>query len=145
MSSSATINTRKSLEAMNAHQMPIVYKRQHLSSNTTCTHRHDKENYLHEIMSSCLQHFLSFTCMYVPSFSLIPFILSKIWPGQATFMKIWLREDNSVNIQGRIMVLEHCSYSHCHLTINQVSFHSLMRFSRYGPDKQPLWKMCLGR
>ena len=38
--------TRKLLEAKNAPQMAIVYKRQNLYSNTTCTPRHDKENNL---------------------------------------------------------------------------------------------------
>jgi len=31
--------------------------------------------------------FLSFTFMYVPSLISISFVLSKIWPGQATIMK----------------------------------------------------------
>jgi len=35
--------TRKSLEAKNAPQMAIVYKRQNLYSNTTCTPTHDKK------------------------------------------------------------------------------------------------------
>ena len=44
---------------------------------------------------------------------------------------------NSINIQGRIIVLVHCPSSHCHLSINQVSFQSLLYFPRYmyGPDK----------
>jgi len=29
----------------------------------------------------------------------------------------WLREDNSENIQSRIMVRMHCPSSHCHLSI----------------------------
>jgi len=46
--------------------------------------------------------------MYVPSLISIPFVRSKIWPGQSTIMKNkWLRGDNSVNIQGKIMVLVH--------------------------------------
>jgi len=49
----------------------------------------------------------------------------------------WLWGDNSVNILGMVMVLVHCTSSHCHLSINQVSFQSLLYFSRYGPDKQP--------
>ena len=36
----------------------------------------------------------------------------------------WLRGDNSVNIQGRIMVRVHCPSSYFHLSINQVSFQS---------------------
>jgi len=38
--------TRKSMEAKNIPQMHIVYKRQKLQSNITCTPRHDKENVL---------------------------------------------------------------------------------------------------
>ena len=41
-----TVNTRKLLEASNAPQMSIVYKRHKLKSNTTCTPIHDKENHL---------------------------------------------------------------------------------------------------
>ena len=37
----------------------------------------------------------------------------------------WLGEDNSINIQGRIMVLGFCPSPHDHLSINQVSFQSL--------------------
>ena len=36
----------------------------------------------------------------------------------------WLRGDNSINIQGRIMVLVHCPSPYCHLSINHVSFKS---------------------
>ena len=42
------ILTRNSLEVRNAPQVPIVYKRQNLLSNTTCTPRHDTENHLYE-------------------------------------------------------------------------------------------------
>jgi len=69
-----------------------------------------------------------------------------MWPGQATIMKNrWLRGDNSVNIQVRIMVLVQCTFSHCQLSINQVSFQSLLYFQRYGPDRHPLWEMVMGR
>ena len=36
----------------------------------------------------------------------------------------WLKGDNSINIQGRIMVLVHCPSPYCHLSINHVSFKS---------------------
>ena len=49
-------------------------------------------------------HFHLYT-LYTPSFISIPFLLYKIWAGQATIMKTWLRGNNSVNIQGRIMAL----------------------------------------
>jgi len=42
-------------------------------------------------------------------------------------MKKWLMGDNSVIY--RVMVLVHC-----HLSINQVSFQSLLYFPRYGTD-----------
>mgnify|MGYP007133519434 CR=1 FL=1 len=38
------------------------------------------------------------------------------------------------------MVFVHCPSSHCHLSIKQVSFQSLLYFPRYGPYKHPLWK-----
>ena len=70
------------------------------------------------------------TAIYLlTKFHSIPFVLSKIWPGQTSIMKKkWLRRDNTVNIQGRIMVLMHSTSSPCHLSINQVSFQSLSVF-----------------
>jgi len=62
--------------------------------------------------------------MYVPSLIAIPFVLSKIWPGQASIKKKWLWGDNSVNIEEMINVLMHCPVPHCYLSINQVSFRS---------------------
>jgi len=50
----------------------------------------------------------------------------------------WLWGDNSVNIQDRIMVLIQCTTSHCHLSINQVSFQPSLYFQRCGPDRHPL-------
>jgi len=43
--------------------------------------------------------------IYKPNFVSIPFLLNTIWAGQATTMKTW--GDNSVNIQGRSMVIVH--------------------------------------
>ena len=40
------LQQEKSLEAKNSPHMAIVYKRQNMPSNTTCTPRHDKENSL---------------------------------------------------------------------------------------------------
>ena len=48
-----------------------------------------------------------------------------------------------VNIQDRIIVLVHCPFPYCYLSINQVSFWSLLYFPRYGPDRHPLWKKWL--
>jgi len=36
------------------------------------------------------------------------------------------------------MVFVHYTASHCHLSINQVSFQSRLYFQRYGPDRYPL-------
>jgi len=54
-----------------------------------------------------------------------------------------LREDNSVNIQGSIMVLEFCPSSHCHLSINQVSFQSLV-LSKIWPGQASIMKNGYG-
>ena len=84
-------------------------------------------------------HFLTLKSIYKPSFILFPFVLSKVWPGQASIMtNTKLREDNSISIQRRSMVLRFCPSSHCHLSINQVSFQSILYSSRYGPDRQLL-------
>jgi len=36
-----------------------------------------------------------------------------------------VKGDNSIKKQGRIMVRVHCSFTHCHLSINQVSLHTV--------------------
>ena len=78
--------------------------------------------------------------MYVPSLILTPFVLSKIWPRQESIMRYnkWLRGDNTVNIQGMVMVIVHSTSSHWHLSISQVSFQSRLYFSIYGLDSQQL-------
>ena len=52
------------------------------------------------------------------------------WTGIHYEQNKWLRADNSVNIQGRIMALVHCPSSHC-----QVSFKSKQYFSNDVPAK----------
>ena len=52
------------------------------------------------------------------------------WTGIHYEQNKWLRVDNSVNIQGRIMALVHCPSSHC-----QVSFKSKQYFSNDVPAK----------
>jgi len=52
------------------------------------------------------------------------------WTGNHYVTNKWLSGDNSVNKQGKIMVLVHCLFSHCHLSINRVSFQSLLNFPR---------------
>ena len=56
----------------------------------------------------------------------------------------WLRGDNTVIIQGRIMFFVHCPSPDCHLSINQDPFQSLLYFPRYGMDRHPLWKIING-
>ena len=78
--------------------------------------------------------------MYVPNLISIPFVLSKILLRQASIMtntKLW--GYNSVNIQGRIMVLVHCPSSHCHLSINQVSFQDMARTHIHYEQNKWLW------
>ena len=41
-----------------------------------------------------------------------------------------LRGDNSINIQGRITVLVHSTFSHCNLSINQVSSNNYEKWLR---------------
>ena len=60
------------------------------------------------------------------------------------YEKKWLRGDNSVNIQGRIMVLVHCPSSHFNLPINQVSFQSIKYPTRYGLARHPLRNIVKG-
>jgi len=49
----------------------------------------------------------------------------------------WLWGNNSINMQGRIMVLGFCPSPHCHLSINQVSFKCQQEFSSFLPEKVP--------
>ena len=63
-------------------------------------------------------------------------ILSNIWPGQALIMENKrLRGDNSVNIQGRIVVPVYCLSSYCHYSINQVSLQSLFVLLKIWPGQ----------
>ena len=69
------------------------------------------------VLGSCALH-LSLSSIYKPNFISIPFVLSKIWLRKASIIKYkMLRRDNSVNIQGRIMVPGFCLSSHCHIYI----------------------------
>ena len=99
----------------------------------------NSENIQARIIDFCALPFHSLLSIYKPSFISISLVLSKIWPRQESIIKNkWLWGDNSVNIQGRSMVLVHCPSSYCHLPINQVSFQSLLYFPRYRPDRHPL-------
>jgi len=49
----------------------------------------------------------------------------------------------STNWSCQHIISKHSPSSHCHLSMNQVSFQSLLYFPRYGPDRQH-WKMVKG-
>ena len=77
--------------------------------------------------------FISLPSIYKPSFISIPFILHKIWPGQASIMKNKrLRGNNSINIQGRIMVHGFCPFPHFNANSN---FKVIWR-TRYQTDRR---------
>jgi len=60
--------------------------------------------------------------------------------------KKWLRGDNYVNIQCRIMVLVHCPCPDCHLSINQVQFSIPFVLSKIWPRQTSIMeKMVKGR
>ena len=68
---------------------------------------------------------LSLTAIYLkPSFISISWVLkiSQDMARTSIHYEKWLREDNSIHIHGRIMVLGFSPSPHCHLFINQVSF-----------------------
>ena len=73
--------------------------------------------------------------MYLPRLISIPFVLSQIWPEQASIMK--KNGYGEITLSIYKIVLVHCPFLHCYLSINQVSFQSLLYFQRYGPDKVP--------
>jgi len=50
----------------------------------------------------------------------------------------WLWGDNSANIPSMIIVIVHGTSSYYNLSINKVSFQSLLYLPRYGLDGQPL-------
>ena len=54
---------------------------------------------------------------------------------------LWKMGDNWIHIHGMIIAIVFRPSSHCHLSINQVSFQSMLYFPKYGPDRQHLWKM----
>ena len=73
------------------------------------------------------------------TFNSNPFVRSKIWPGQVSIMKNGYGEITLVNIQDRIIVLVHCPFPYCYLSINQVSFRSLV-LSKIWPGQASIVK-----
>ena len=82
-------------------------------------------------MSSALPLIDIYVCT---KFNFNPFCTFQDMARTSNTYEKWLRGDNSINIQGRIMVRVHCPSSRCHLSINQVSFKSLLYFQTYGLD-----------
>ena len=76
-------------------------------------------------------------CMYQVSFQSFLYF-PRYGPDRHLLWKKWLWWDNSVNIQDMFIVHVCFPSSHCHLCINQVSFQSLLYFSRYDPDYEKL-------
>ena len=58
--------------------------------------------------------------IYKQSFISIPFVPFPDISGTCNTYEKWLRVDNTVNIQGTIMVLVHSTSPHCHICIYQV-------------------------
>ena len=81
-------------------------------------------------MSSVLPLIILF--MYVKSLIPIPLYFPRYGPGQVSIMKNGYGEITLVNIQDRIIVLVHCPFPYCYLSINQVSLQSLLYF----PDRK---------
>jgi len=70
-------------------------------------------------------HCPSHTVIYLQTkFNINHFCAFKDMARTDIHKETWLRGDNSINIQGRIIVLGFCHSAHCHLSINQVSFKS---------------------
>jgi len=42
----------------------------------------------------------------------------------------WLRRGNSINIQDMIMVLAHCTFSHCHVSLTKFHFNPICTFQK---------------
>ena len=61
-------------------------------------------------------------------------------PGEQKIRK----RNNSVITCDRVMILAHCTSSVGHLSMNQVSFISLLYFQRYAPDKLFIAKIKKG-
>ena len=105
-------------------------------------------------MCNVLHHILPSN--YKPSSIAIPLVLFKIWPGQATLMKKWLRGDNSINIQVGSMVLESALpciviYLYTKFDLNATSSFKVICQTKYPKDRwtkrqlyaSPLWSMII--
>ena len=73
---------------------------------------------------SCALPFLSLPPYLETKFHFNRFLLSKIWPRTGNTYEKLLWGDNSIHIQGMIMVLVHCPFPYCHLSI----YYKLYRF-----------------
>ena len=87
-------------------------------------------------LSFCALSFPSLLSIYKPSFDhfdLFGTFKDMAWTG--IHYEKWLRGDNSINTKGRIMVLVHSPFSHCHLTTNQVSLKFPFVLSKIWPNQ----------
>ena len=74
---------------------------------------------------------------------LFPSILSEICSGQTEYCKR-RKGSHSVNTGDMVIVLAFCHFPHGPLVVNQVSFHSLVYFQTYSPDKLFIAKIKKG-
>ena len=80
---------------------------------------------LYRVLSWFLYSALLLTAIYLyTEFNFNPFCTFQDMAQTGNHYEKCLRRNNSINIQGRIMVLLHCPSPHCHLSINQMSFKS---------------------
>jgi len=89
-----------------------------------------------------LSSVLPFINIYVcTKFNFNPFSTFQDMARISNHYEKWLREDNSINNQGRVMVLVHCPSSHCHLYITNSHWNANSSFkvicqTRYRMDRQ---------
>ena len=86
----------------------------------------------------CTMHFLSLPSIYQHSFQSLLYF-SRYGPDRnPLWKKKWLRGDNTVNIQGMIVVLVHCPSPHWHLYtkfhLNANSSFKVISQKRYWTD-----------
>jgi len=74
------------------------------------------------VLSSVLPHINIYVCT---KFNFNPFSTFQDMARISNHYENKMLRGDESNIQGRVMVLVHCPSSHCHLSINQVSFQSL--------------------
>ena len=97
----------------------VYYKKYKVKGKLLC-------KYTGKDYGSCALPFYSLPSIYKPSFILIPLVPSKDMARTGNNYEKWLRGDNTVNIQGKIMVLGFCPSPHC--SIYQVCLKCQLQF-----------------